>query len=167
MAAWPRLLTGLWQRPSFRIAPLDAGHARDVARLHGEGGFSRGWDTSECAALLTERAIVAEGVLLGPDEMLGGFILLRRAGDEAEVLSIVIAPSSRRQGQGQALLKAGLARLAGLGTRSVFLEVAQSNEAAIGLYRGLDFREVGQRHGYYPMADGTRATALVMRCDLV
>lgn len=167
MGIWQRLLAGTWRRPSFQIAPLDAGHARDVARLHGEGGFSRGWDTSECAALLAERAIVADGVFHGQSDQIGGFILLRRAGDEAEVLSIVIAPSGRRQGQGQALLKASLARLAGLGTRSVFLEVAETNHAAVALYRALEFREVGQRHGYYPMVDGTRATALVMRCDLI
>lgn len=166
MANWPRLLTGVWRQPTFRIAPLEVAHARDVARLHGEGGFSRGWDTSECAALITERNVVAEGVFHGTGEQVSGFILLRCAGDEAEVLSIVIAPSSRRQGQAKALLSASIARLALQGTRSIFLEVAEINSAAVNLYRALDFREVGQRHGYYPMGDGARATALVMRCDL-
>jgi [ribosomal protein S18]-alanine N-acetyltransferase len=166
VAVWPRLLTGVWRRPSFRIGPLEVAHARDVARLHGEGGFSRGWDTNECAALITERTVIADGVFQGAGNQVSGFVLLRCAGDEAEVLSIVIAPSSRRQGQAKALLSASLARLALQGTRSIFLEVAETNSAAIDLYRALDFREVGQRHGYYPMADGARATALVMRCDL-
>jgi [ribosomal protein S18]-alanine N-acetyltransferase len=171
VVVWPRLLTGVWRRPSFRIAPLEVAHARDIARLHGAGGFSRGWDTNECAALLAERTVVADGVFQGQGiqghrDQVGGFILLRCAGDEAEVLSIVIDPASRRQGQAKALLGASIARLALQGTRSIFLEVAESNSAAIGLYRALDFREVGQRHGYYPMAGGARATALVMRRDL-
>ena len=171
VVAWPRLLSGVWRRPSFRIAPLEAAHARDVARLHGEGGFSRGWETNECAALLAERNVIADGAFQGQGfqekrDQVSGFILVRCAGEEAEVLSIVIASSSRRQGQAKALLNASLARLALQGTRSIFLEVAESNNAAIGLYRSLDFREVGQRHGYYPMADGARATALVMRRDL-
>ena len=149
MAVWPRLLTGAWRRLPFRIAPLEAGHARDVARLHGEGGFSRGWETNECAALLAERRMTADGVFQGGTGQLSGFILMRCVADEAEVLSIVIAPSSRRQGQAKALLAASLERLAQKGLRSVFLEVAEDNSAAIGLYRALDFRQVGQRHAQF------------------
>lgn len=165
VAGWPRLLSG-WTRQPFRIGPLDSRHARDVARVHAEGGFSRGWDTSECAALLTDHAVLADGAFLGQGEQLGGFILMRRAGDEAEVLSIATARASRRQGQARAMLAASLDRLRDQGVRSVFLEVAESNLAALALYRSLGFREVGRRSGYYPMPDGSRATALVMRQDI-
>jgi [ribosomal protein S18]-alanine N-acetyltransferase len=165
MTGWPRLFSG-WARQPFEIAPLETGHARDVARLHGEGGFSRGWDTSECAVLLADHAVVAEGAFIGSGNQLGSFILIRRAGDEAEVLSIVTTRASRRQGQARALLQSSLARLERLGGRSLFLEVAEINHAALGLYQSIGFKMVGRRTGYYPMPDGTRATALVMRRDL-
>ena len=58
-------------------------------------------------------------------------------------------------------------RLAGLGTRVVFLEVDEGNTAARRLYRRAGFGEVGRREGYYAAADGNRSTALVLRRDLV
>ncbi len=47
-----------------------------------------------------------------------------------------------------------------------FLEVADSNAAAIRLYQGLGFTRIGERKGYYPEVNGRPATALVMRRDL-
>jgi ribosomal-protein-alanine N-acetyltransferase len=52
-------------------------------------------------------------------------------------------------------------RLAGLGTRAVFLDVDKNNAPARALYRRAGFHEVGQRQGYY--ASG--AAALVLRRD--
>lgn len=165
MVGWPRLFSA-WARQPFEIMPLETSHARAVAQLHGEGGFSRGWDTSECAVLLADRAVFADGAFTGSGDQLSGFVMIRRAGDEAEVLSVVTAQGSRRQGQARALLQASLARLQHLGVHSLFLEVAEVNHAAVGLYQSIGFGVVGRRAGYYPMPDGSRATALVMRCDL-
>jgi [ribosomal protein S18]-alanine N-acetyltransferase len=48
----------------------------------------------------------------------------------------------------------------------MFLEVATDNLPAQALYRAFGFDEVGRREGYYQRADGTRISALTMRCDL-
>jgi ribosomal-protein-alanine N-acetyltransferase len=45
----------------------------------------------------------------------------------------------------------------------MFLEVAEDNAPALTLYERFGFVKVGERAGYYRRADGTRATALVMR----
>ena len=45
------------------------------------------------------------------------------------------------------------------------IEVRPSNVAAIALYRGAGFSEVGKRRGYYQGANGSE-DALVMACDL-
>ena len=94
---------------------------------------------------------------------IAGFILSRRAVDEAEVLTVVVEPSSRRTGCGQRLLGAHLARLASLGVAKVFLEVEEGNVAALALYRRFGFSAEGRRKNYYAKADGSRGDALLMR----
>lgn len=167
---WPRLYLDAWLR-WFGLAstPQETGmlrvsHARDVASIHAEGGFSRGWDVAECEALIADSTVFGDGLFVGSH--LAGFILTRRAGDEAEVLSIVISRSARGRGAGQALLAAHSDYLMLAGVRVVFLEVEAGNKAALALYAKAGFRQVGKRKSYYPMPDGSRATALVMRRDL-
>lgn len=162
-----------WLQSLFRRRPatgrtgrLDVRHARQVAALHHQGGFARLWEPGECAALLADRAVVAEGVFIGSASEPCGFVMSRIAADEAEILSIVMAGGRRRSGLGQALLCAHLAQLAARGTARLFLEVEEGNVPAIGLYHRLGFETVGRREGYYPKPDGSRATALVMRRDL-
>ncbi len=149
-----------------RTARLDAGHARQVAALHHQGGFARGWDPAECAALIADAGIVTDGVFSGDGRTPDGFVISRKAADEAEILSIVISQARRHDGLGRALLAAHLAHLAGEGIAQVFLEVEEGNRPAERLYRHFGFREVGRRKGYYPKPDGSRATAIAMRLDL-
>ncbi|MCQ4162409.1 ribosomal protein S18-alanine N-acetyltransferase [Roseomonas sp. GC11] len=91
-----------------------------------------------------------------------GFILLRVAADEAEVLTLAVHPAARRQGFAQALLETGLAAAAARGAARVFLEVAVANAAARALYAGAGFAEAGRRRRYY--ADG--GDALVLSLEL-
>ena len=85
--------------------------AAACARLH-RTSFAHPWSTAEFGALMNDPACVADGIAI--KSSLAGFILSRRAADEAEMLTIVVAPGSRRHGHGQRLLAAHLARLAAL-----------------------------------------------------
>ena len=96
-----------------------------------------------------------------------GFILSRLVAGEAEILSVAVAPRRRGSGLARRLLDLHLRRLAGLGARTVFLEVDEDNVPARRLYRRAGFREVGRREGYYPDRAGKAAAALVLRCDLL
>ena len=49
---------------------------------------------------------------------------------------------------------------------SIFLEVRPSNTAAIALYNGLGFNEIGIRKDYYPGQDG-REDALMLAKELL
>ena len=91
-----------------------------------------------------------------------GFILYRLAADEAEILSVAVTPACRRRGIGKALLEDALRHLYREGAHSIHLEVEDSNPAAIGLYRGVEFRESGRRAGYYTQGRETPGGALVM-----
>ncbi len=92
-----------------------------------------------------------------------GFIIARMVAGEGEILSLGVAVSERRHGAGRALLTDALYRLALSGAEVVFLEVGEDNPGAVALYRGLGFREVGRRRGYYLRKNGRRVSALIMR----
>lgn len=92
-----------------------------------------------------------------------GFVLARLAGDEAEILTLAVAPAARRRGLGAALMAGAMVVALTRGAASaMFLEVAEGNAAARALYLALGFAEVGRRRRYY--ADGS--DALVLRRDL-
>jgi ribosomal-protein-alanine N-acetyltransferase len=92
----------------------------------------------------------------------GGMILLRVAVDEAEILTLAVAPAARRQGMGRAILRAATAACGTRGAARLVLEVSAANHAARTLYETSGFTRVGLRRRYY--ADG--ADALIMALDL-
>ncbi|HEY0182732.1 MAG TPA: GNAT family N-acetyltransferase [Rhodopila sp.] len=51
----------------------------------------------------------------------GGMILSRVAADEAEILTLAVAPGARRGGLGTALLRAASAEAAAMGATAMFL----------------------------------------------
>jgi ribosomal-protein-alanine N-acetyltransferase len=129
------------------------------AVLH-RASFAHPWSASEFEALLTDPSCFGDGI--EAKSRLAGFILSRRALDEAEILTIVVDSRLRQHGCGQRLLAAHLARLSALGVVKLFLEVDEGNEAALALYRRMGFAQLGMRKGYYVKKDGLRANALIM-----
>ncbi|RUX85685.1 N-acetyltransferase, partial [Mesorhizobium sp. M7D.F.Ca.US.004.01.2.1] len=95
-----------------------------------------------------------------------GFVLARLAAGEGEILTVAVARSHRRQGLGWQLMDAVLRELHAQRAEALFLEVDETNVAAIALYRRLGFREVGKRPNYYRSAEHGPTGALVMRRDL-
>lgn len=93
-------------------------------------------------------ALVAEGDAPG----LAGVIYWRNS----HVVGLMVAPESRGQGIGRALMMAALAQMAG----SVTLDVVVSNAPAIRLYEALGFQQEGQRIGFY---QGEPVTLVTMR----
>jgi [ribosomal protein S18]-alanine N-acetyltransferase len=144
-------------RPTFLAAR--ASDAAAIARLHA-ASFGRGWEEDEVHRLLLDSAVVAHRAMVR--RTMVGFIMSRMAADEAEILSVAIAPARRGRGLSRPLLDFHLRSLAGLGARTVFLEVDERNTPACRLYEGAAFQEVGRREGYYEGG----ATALVLRRDL-
>ena len=95
-----------------------------------------------------------------------GFAVSRIAADEAEILSIAVAPSHRGRGLSRELFLTHLGHLAGRGVRTVFLEVEENNQPARKLYERAGFAVAGRRERYYKEAGGVELNALVMRRDL-
>ena len=154
-----RFVSRLLSRGEPTFAEARPADAAAIAAVHG-ASFQRGWGEDEVHRLLIEKNVVGHRAMSGRTFV--GFILSRLAADEAEILSVAIAPAWRGRGAARPLLILHLRRLAGLGVRSVFLEVGEQNAAAYRLYRRAGFREVARRQGYYEGG----ATALVLRRDL-
>jgi len=152
-------VTRLLSRSGPTLSEARERDAAAIAALH-SASFRRGWGEDEVHRLLIDRSVIAHRAMSG--RTLIGFILSRMAADEAEILSVAIAPNRRGRGLSRRLLDLHLRRLAGLGVRTVFLEVDENNTPARRLYQRRGFYEVGRRQGYY---DGGM-TALVLRRDL-
>ena len=78
-----------------------------------------------------------------------GFLVARIAGDEAEILNAAVDTARRRQGVGTALLEAAVTTVQARGAKNVYLEVRESNSAAIAFYAKHGFAKTGQRRQYY------------------
>ncbi|HTT47023.1 MAG TPA: ribosomal protein S18-alanine N-acetyltransferase [Pseudolabrys sp.] len=158
------LFTSLFARAEPVLSEAGSRDATAIAALHG-ASFARGWSEQEVEGLLTDRHVIAHRAMAGSS--MAGFILSRVVEDEAEILSVAVAGARRGRGLARNLLNLHLRRLAGLGARTVFLEVDEHNAAAIRLYDRAGFRQISRRPNYYPAAGGQAAAALVLRRDLV
>lgn len=95
-----------------------------------------------------------------------GFCILQCVLDEANLLLMAIAPQHQGQGFGAQLLSQSIAQLNNQPVQ-IFLEVRETNTAAIRLYEKLDFHQIDLRKNYYPCASGSREHAVIMvkSCD--
>jgi [ribosomal protein S18]-alanine N-acetyltransferase len=99
----------------------------------------------------------------GPDGELVGWAGVMVVADSAEILTVGVIASARRQGLAVRLLDGLLTEARERGAKEAFLEVRLDNEAARKLYEREGFVQVGLRPGYY---DHGRVDAVVMRRDL-
>lgn len=159
---------------TLALAPvIRAASERDLDRMAAieRVSFSDPWSSdafaqalrlSHVRCLIAESAVPADGGGNGAGAMLG-YVVALIVDEEGEIADLAVAPSARRQGVGGILLDRMAAEAAECGVRTVYLEVRESNVAALGLYRSRGFAPVGRRRGYYrrPPED-----ALVLRREL-
>ena len=137
--------------------PTDVGR---LAALHSVSfTVPRPWSQAEIASLLANPGVF---VVALPD----GFVMGRVVLDEAELLTLAVAPAARRHGLGRALLARFEADAVRQGATRAFLEVAIDNLPAVQLYSNAGYRETGRRRGYYHTPQSARIDALVMARDL-
>jgi ribosomal-protein-alanine N-acetyltransferase len=110
--------------------------------------FTDPWSRRSFEEMLA-RAHVRGIAVDGDDGALAGYALVTMVAGEGEILNLAVAPAAHRRGFGRRLLDAALDLLRAAGTTSVFLEVRQSNRAAIELYTKAGFQTVSIRRDYY------------------
>jgi ribosomal-protein-alanine N-acetyltransferase len=140
------------------VRPATRDDLAAIAEIQGASPEASAWDPASYLEYDCRVALSAGRVV--------GFLVFRRLaqGDalqehempEYEILNLGVDPPARRKGVARMLLQRALAEAPG----AWFLEVRESNLAAIRLYESLGFRPAGERKDYYQ--DPPEA-AIVMR----
>ena len=124
-----------------------------LAELHKQCFPDRPWSASDFADLKKSGCeIIASD---------NGFIVWRVVADQAEIISIGVAPHARRNGIAGALILLMEQELKKSSIVNVFLEVSEVNSPAKKLYEKYGFKPTGRRPKYYNGTD-----AIIMQKDL-
>ena len=93
---------------------------------------------------------------------IAGYIGCLYAADEGDITNVSVDAACRRRGIGRELVRTLLTESEQRGCERIFLEVRQSNEAAVRLYQMHGFQEIGiRRNSYQKPAE----EALLMRYE--
>ena len=129
---------------------MTADHLEELEKLE-RICFSRPWSRkmlaeeleNQCAAFLVAEDSVSGRVL--------GYAGLMVVADEGYITNVAVFPEYRRQGIAAQILQVFLQFAAANHLAFLTLEVRPSNAAAIALYQGFGFEEVGRRKNYYDL----------------
>ena len=135
---------------SVKIVPMTADHLEELEKLE-RICFSRPWSRkmlaeeleNQCAAFLVAEDSVSGRVL--------GYAGLMVVADEGYITNVAVFPEYRRQGIAAQILQVFLQFAAANHLAFLTLGVRPSNAAAIALYQGFGFEEVGRRKNYYDL----------------
>jgi ribosomal-protein-alanine N-acetyltransferase len=161
-------MMGLLPKSRIFVEEMRSSDADALVDIHAEA-FVRAWSADDFAVLVNSGNVFALGVrresIFGMRRLVG-FVIVRVAADEAEILTIAVRRAARGKGHGRLLMEEAMRRLYRDRVAACFLEVDRGNAAAIGLYRTLGFEDVGIRKGYYRAGADPAGSALVMRLQL-
>ena len=135
---------------SVKIVPMTADHLEELEKLE-RICFSRPWSRkmlaeeleNQCAAFLVAEDSVSGRVL--------GYAGLMVVADEGYITNVAVFPEYRRQAIAAQILQVFVQFAAANHLAFLTLEVRPSNAAAIALYQGFGFEEVGRRKNYYDL----------------
>jgi ribosomal-protein-alanine N-acetyltransferase len=132
---------------------------QDIAAVHAltmEPPGAAQWSCEAYERLLADPMLC---LVLAEADRIVGFVALRVVMEEAEILNLAVEASHRRRGCASRLLRAAEAEAKTRGAVTLFLEVRESNTAAIQFYEKSGFLRSGRRPSYYRDPD---EAALVM-----
>lgn len=126
--------------------------------------FSLPWTREQLISQLPDERHVFL-LAVGENKRLLGYVGMMHVLDEGYISNVAVSPNARRRGVGDALICKLLQRADALALSFVTLEVRQSNDPAISLYRKHGFAPVGRRKNYYerPVEDAILMTKVFER----
>ena len=133
-----------------KIVPMAAEHLDRLEQLE-RMCFSRPWSKKMLAEELDNQCAAFLVAVEPETEKAEGYAGLLVVADEGYITNVAVDPSCRRQGVAAQLLQVFDNFAKGNHLAFLTLEVRPSNAAAIALYEGFGFREVGRRRNYYDL----------------
>jgi ribosomal-protein-alanine N-acetyltransferase len=146
-------------KPEF--SPLTPFNSDQYFELHKLGQYSP-WSRKIFEDCLTKPYF---SYSLDLDDQPLGYYIAMRVLDEVTLMDIVISAAHQGKGLGKSLLQHLIDQCNEQNIQQIWLEVRESNVAAINLYDKAGFILVEQRVDYYPCAKG-KEDALIMCCYL-
>ena len=133
--------------PAAHVRAMIAADLSDVVAIETEA-FSTPWRADTFEGLIGRDGLELL-TFVDPEDGVLGYAVLWCILDQGELANIAIRPELRGRGLGGRLLGEVLTTCREKGVRSLYLEVRESNHAAVALYEGFGFRDVGRRKDYY------------------
>lgn len=116
----------------------------EIKKIEDES-YSRPWSEEE---LLNDmRKELSYFYVYELDGVISGYVIIYKILDEAEIASIAVSKRHRGKGFGRYILKDILEIIKPV--KTVYLEVEQTNEPALALYRSFGFNINGNIKNYY------------------
>lgn len=131
----------------FKIVELEEKYVPDVAEIEASS-FSEPRSPEEVMRTINDEMFTFY-CLVDDADKLYGYVGVSRCVPEAEIVSVAIKDSCRGRGYSGILLDAVLDAERVRGVTDFYLEVRESNMAALHLYKGAGFRIIGRREGFY------------------
>jgi ribosomal-protein-alanine acetyltransferase len=130
----------------FKVRPYQPSDSQALYNISRQSPESAQWskESYDQAHSLGQIVLVAES-----NAEVCGFLVARTTWDEAEILNMAVEPTHRRNGIGSALLSAAISSAQIHQAKTIYLEVRESNRAAIAFYAKHGFAKSAVRRAYY------------------
>ncbi|MDR3187361.1 MAG: ribosomal protein S18-alanine N-acetyltransferase [Holosporaceae bacterium] len=142
------------------IREISEEDAESLAKIH-RRCFGKGWSEESFRSMLFQKCFA--GLAEEDETVIRGFILAQVVIDEAEIVTFCVLPEFRGRGVGKSLLAELMKRFAKGHVKKVFLEVAEDNDEAIGLYKSMGYEEMRRRQNYYRTKRETKNAAVLAK----
>lgn len=130
----------------MEIREILTGDINQVASLE-QQIFSDAWSENAVAETFRQPQSILTGAF--ESNVLKGYLIVYYVLDELEIARIAVDPNCRRQGIAERLLQDLEEKSRQLKIDRWLLDVRESNQAAIGLYKKYGFSEDGKRKNFY------------------
>lgn len=145
------------------IADMTKEHIDAIVEIEKES-FSLPWSKNAFEeSMAYEHTIFLVAILKDTNEPIG-YIGMYKIFNEGDITNIAVKPQYRGMGIGKALMREIIDRARELEISQLMLEVRESNQAAIGLYKEMGFENAGIRKNFY---EQPLENAIVMFCKLL
>lgn len=133
--------------PEIEITNMRRVHLTDVMRIEKEA-FSTPWTEEMFRQEVEDNEMSRSFVALYEGRLIGYFVAWF-IHDQVHLLNIAVASSHKRRGIAKRMLEYLIDLSTNQNKQMITLEVRESNESAIALYRAFGFIQIGLRREYY------------------